>query len=408
MNRKIGTLVLMWAVLYLTAFLTCNPDSATGADNTEPQINRSVVMSGLSNPWDLAFAPDGALLFTEKCRGLSVRTPDGAVRRLFGKARSALEAKDFFCQGQSGMLGLALDPAFAENRFVYVFMASNSGKAKTNHVVRITVDTSYTVVTNRKDIVTDIPFKQSLNLWGGAGAHSGGRIRFSSFDGYLYVTTGDNHNGALPQNLSSLGGKVVRIDRDGKAANGNNTPSGGDPRIFTYGHRNVQGVAFRPGTGQPFACEHGPGHNDEVTPLIAGGNGGWDPAPTQGVSCASSYCGYTSNKPEGTPTPMTDVARFPRALKPSWNNRGASEGMGPCVFLAGSRWKPWDGWLAVGFLRGARIDLLRLNEAGLTTSTIRIPGLPSQRIRSLVLGPDSALYVATDEGEIWRLESTGK
>jgi aldose sugar dehydrogenase len=401
-------LPLICTVLFAAAFVHCGRVQSTAADNSELQINRTVLMSGLSNPWDLAFAPDGAMLFTEKCRGLSVRTADGTVRRLFGTAGAALEAEDFFCQGQSGMLGVALDPAFSENRYVYVFMASTVGKTKTNCVVRLTVDKAYTTIANRENIVTDIPFKQSFNRWGGAGAHSGGRIRFSPFDGYLYVTTGDNHNGPLPQDLSGLGGKILRIDRDGNAANGNHTPPGGDPRIFTYGHRNVQGIAFRPGAGQPFACEHGPGHNDEVTPLAAGGNGGWDPAPTKGVSCASDYCGYTSNKPDGAPTPMTDLARFPNALKPSWNNRGDSEGMGPCVFLNGPTWKDWEGCLAVGFLRGARIELLRMDAVGMTTKTTTVAGLPSQRMRSLILGPDSALYVATDAGEIWRLESAEK
>ena len=167
----------------------------------------------------------------------------------------------------------------------------------------------------------------------------------------------------------------------------------------------MQGIAFRPGTGQAFVSEHGPGHNDEVTPLVAGGNGGWDPAPTKGVSCASDYCGYTSNKPDGTPTPMTDLARFPNALRPSWNNRGVSEGMGPCVFLNGPHWKGWEGRLAVGFLRGARIVLLQLDAVGMTTKTTTIANLPSQRMRSLVLGPDGAIYVATDAGEIWRLST---
>lgn len=403
--KKTRVLPVICAVLLVAAFVHFDCGWSIAADGSEPQINLTVVMSGLSDPWDLAFAPDGAMLFTEKCRGLSVRTSDGMVRHLFGAAGAALEAGDFFCQGQSGMLGVALDPAFTENRYVYVYMASNTGKSTTNTVVRLTVNKTYTGVADRKDIITDIPFKQSFNRWGRAGAHSGGRIRFSPFDGYLYVTTGDNHNGPLPQDLSRLGGKVLRIDRDGKAASGNHTPSGGDSRIFTYGHRNVQGIAFHPGTGQAFACEHGPGHNDEVTPLAAGGNGGWDPAPTKGVSCASDYCGYTSNTPDGTPTSMTDLARFPKALRPSWNNRGVSEGMGPCVFLNGSHWKAWEGRLAVGFLRGGRIELLQMDAAGMTTQTTTIAGLPSQRMRSLVSGPDGALYVSTDAGEIWRLES---
>jgi glucose/arabinose dehydrogenase len=315
-------------------------------------------------------------------------------------------AKDFFCQGQSGMCGVAVDPEFRKNRFIYVYMASNLNGTKTNRVVRLTVDPAYTKVSGRSDIVTDISFKGSANFWGGAGAHSGGRIRFSQFDGFLYVTTGDNHNGPLPQDLTRLGGKVLRIESDGRAAPGNNTPAGGDPRIFTFGHRNVQGISFRPGTGQPFASEHGPRHDDEVTPLVAGGNGGWAPKPEPGVSCLSDYCGYTSNKKDGTPTPMTDLARFPKAMRPSWNNGGESEGMGPCEFLTGAHWKAWDGMLAVGFLRGGRIVLLRLDQAGIATKTTTVPGISAERMRALVQGPDGALYVAIDDGEIWRLAAT--
>ncbi len=313
-RRMARVLPALFTVLSVAVLVHCGRDRSTLADDSDLQVNRTVVLSGLSDPWDLAFAPDGAMLFTEKCRGLSVRTPDGTVRFLFGTAGATLEAGDFFCQGQSGMLGVALDPAFDENRHVYVYMASTIGKAKTNRVVRLTVDRSYAVVTERKDIVVDIPFKSSFNRWGGAGAHSGGRIRFSPFDGYLYITTGDKHSGPLPQDLSRLGGKVLRVHSDGRAAPGNHTPPGGDPRIFTYGHRNVQGIAFQPGTGRPFACEHGPGHDDEVTPLAPGGNGGWDPAPTKGVSCLSDYCGYTCCLPDYPGVKRRDYADRRKAL----------------------------------------------------------------------------------------------
>lgn len=369
----------------------------------EPKLNRTVFLSKLSSPWDLAFTPEKAMFFTEKCKGLSVRRANGTVHRLFGAAGSAVVAGDFFCQGQSGMLGVAVDPAFTNNRFIYVYMASNLNGKKTNRVVRITVDAGYTTVGERRDIVSDIPYKVASNMWGGAGIHSGGRVRFSPFDGFLYVTTGDNHNGNLPQDLTSLGGKILRIDREGKAAPGNNPPTGGDPRIFTYGHRNVQGIAFRPNTGEPFASEHGPRHNDEVTLLRAGGNGGWDPKPEAGVSCLSNYCGYTSNKRDGTPTPMTDLNKFPKALRASWNNNGNSEGMGPCVFLNGAHWQAWNGRLAVGFLRGGRIMILQMDADGMTINTSSVSGIPLERMRALVQGPDGALYVAIDSGEIWRL-----
>ncbi|WP_028573873.1 PQQ-dependent sugar dehydrogenase [Desulfonatronovibrio hydrogenovorans] len=374
------------------------------ADASQPGISRTVVVSGLNNPWDLAFAPDGAMLFTEKCRGLSVRLPDGSIRFLFGTDGAILEAADFFCQGQSGMLGVALDPDFENNRRVYLYMASEQNRIKTNRVVRLVIDKGYAKVSQRTDIVTDISFKESSSRWGRAGAHSGGRIRFSPFDGYLYVTTGDNHNGPLPQDLSRLGGKVLRIDGNGDPAPGNSTPAGKDPRIFTFGHRNVQGIDFHPGTGQAFACEHGPGHDDEVTPLEPGGNGGWDPTPLPGVSCADNYCGYISNRPDGRPTSMTDLERYPDALRPSWNNRGDSEGMSPCVFLQGQHWKNWENRLAVGFLRGARIEILELDDEKMAANTTIMPGLPGERIRSLVLGPEKALYVAIDGGQIWRIE----
>ena len=411
MQRAMTSFLITLATILLTATVAhCgkNLNGATDlatATGSEPKLVRTVLLSGLKNPWDLAFTPDGAMLFTEKCRGLSVRRANGTIRHLFGTAGAAVVANDFFCQGQSGMLGVAVDPEFTNNRFIYVYMLSNLDNPA-NRVVRLTVDTGYTTVSARKDIVAGIAYKKTFNFWGGAGTHSGGRLRFSPVDGFLYVTTGDNHDGPLPQDLTRLGGKTLRIDHDGKAAPGNRTPVGGDPRIFTHGHRNVQGIAFHPETGQPFACEHGPRHSDEITPLVAGGNGGWDPQPEAGVTCASNYCGYTSTKRDGTPTPMTDLARFPEALRPAWTNNGVSEGMGSCVFLNGAQWQAWDGRLAVGFLRGGRIEILQIDASGMTTNTVTVAGIPKERMRSLVQGPDSALYVATDAGEIWRIAAS--
>ncbi len=413
-NTRSIALMLLFMVAILVTTVGCKRDRSASsselpiAQANTPTLNRTVLLTGLEIPWDLSFTPDGAMLFSEKCRGLSVRLPDGSVRRLFGTTGAAVVAEDFFCQGQSGMHGVAVDPDFNSNRYIYVFMPSRRSKPATNRVVRLTLSKDYTSVDQRTDIVTDIPFKNSFNRWGRSGAHSGGRLRFNPYDGYLYVTTGDNHNGTLPQDLTRLGGKVLRIDRNGAAAPDNGTPPEGDPRIFTYGHRNVQGITFRPDTGQPFSCEHGPGHHDEVTPLRAGGNGGWDPAPEPGVSCPSNYCGYISNNLEGTPTSMTDLGKFLDAMLPSWDNRGDSEGMCPCTFLDGDEWGAWNGRLAVGFLRGARIEILQMDKTGLTTETTRVPGIPSKRIRSLVQGPNGALVVSIDSGEIWRLTTSIK
>jgi glucose/arabinose dehydrogenase len=374
---------------------TTEPPPATDT----PTLTRTVVMSGLSNPWDVAVAPNGALFFTEKCRGLSVRQPDGTVVRLFGPSGSSLVASDLFCQGQSGMNGVALDPAFATNRRVYVFFASTlSGATRTNRVARLEVNAEYTVASNRSDIVTDIAYKNAGTANGGAGAHSGGRIRFGP-DGFLYIGTGDNHDGPLPQHPTRLGGKVLRVTTTGAAAPGNNAPAGFDARIFTYGHRNVQGLAFQPGSGAVYTAEHGPNHSDEVTRLVAGGNAGWDPQNRPALSCPGGYCGYAGNP---TSMPMTDVARFPSAILPAWNNDSESQGMGPAVFLDGANWRAWNGRLAVGIMGGQRLVILTIGANGTASAAVNA-ALPAVRYRGLTLGPDGALYVVTDAGEIWRV-----
>jgi len=364
-----------------------------------PALTRTIVLQGRTGPWDVAVHDDGSIFFTERCLGLSVRHADGNVTRLFGTSGSALVAADLVCQGQSGMHGLALDPAFASNRMVYVYMTSNLSTApRTNRVVRLVLNAGFTSASNRTDIITDIAFKDAANGVGAAGAHSGGRLRFGP-DGFLYVTTGDNHNPSLPQNPTLLGGKVLRVTTSGAAAPGNAPPAGFDARIYTYGHRNVQGITFRPGTGQPFVSEHGPNHSDEVTPLVNGGNAGWDPQNRPSLSCPDNYCGYAGT---AATMPMTDVARFPSAIPPGWTNDGLSQGMGPAAFLTGTQWRGWNGRLAVGFMAGQRLAILQLNAAGVAT-TVATASLPTASFRALTQGPDGNLYVVTNGGEIWRV-----
>ncbi|HYW50206.1 MAG TPA: PQQ-dependent sugar dehydrogenase, partial [Gemmatimonadaceae bacterium] len=253
----------------------------------------------------------------------------------------------------------------------------------------------------RTDIVTDIAFKHVANAVGGAGSHSGGRVRFGP-DGLLYVTTGDNHNGIIPQSPTLIGGKVLRITTDGAAAPGNNAPAGFDRRIFTYGHRNPQGIAFRPGSGDVFISEHGPNHSDEVTKLVAGGNGGWDPKERPSLDCPGGYCGYAGSR---SSMPMTDLTRFPSALRPAWVNDGESQGTGPAAFLDGPQWGAWNGRLAVGVMGGQRLEILELDSAG-TSAAVTNSGLPGTRYRGLTQGPDGNLYIAIDGGEIWKVVPT--
>jgi glucose/arabinose dehydrogenase len=379
------------------------PDTTRPTPLAAPTLTREVLLQGRASPWDVAVAPNGALFFTEKCAGLSVRQPNGTVVRLFGTTGASLVAPDLVCQGQSGVHGVALDPAFATNRRVYLFMASTASTPRSNRVVRLELDAGYTTATNRVDLVTDIPYKASATPNGGAGAHSGGRLRFGP-DGFLYVGTGDNHDGPLPQHPTRLGGKVLRITTAGAAAPGNNVPPGFDPRIFSYGHRNVQGLAFQPGTGAVYVAEHGPNHSDEVTRVVPGSNGGWDPQDRPALSCPGGYCGYA-----GSPAsmPMTDRTRFPDARVPAWTNDSRSQGLGPAVFLEGAAWRAWNGRLLVGLMAAQRLVLLRLGDDGTVAEVGDVTSLPPARYRALTLGPDGSLYVATDAGELWRVTPGG-
>lgn len=356
--------------------------TATAMAAGAPTLTRSVFVSGLANPWDAAFAPDGTMLYTERGRGLSVRLSDGTTRLLFRPA-------DFVAQDQSGMLGVALDPQFATNRRVYVFMASNAGGATDNRIVRFVVDAGWTTASQRTDIVTGIAYA--------GGAHSGGRIRFGP-DGLLYVTTGDNRRGEVPQSPVLLGGKVLRVTADGAAAPGNGARPGFDTRILTFGHRNVQGIAFRPGTGEAFVSEHGPGNNDEVTRLAPGGNAGWDPLCRP---AGSGYCGYSQ------PIPMTDTTRFPDALRPAWTTGSSSLGMSGSTFVDGAAWRDWNGALVVALLSGRRLEVLRVAANALSATSLAQLAWDGERLRTAVQGPDGALYVLTDGraggDQIWRI-----
>lgn len=415
------------ATMSLVGILASGLVAPVSAGMNTSAMEHSIVLSGLQDPWDMAFLPDGTMLFTEKCQGLSVRMPDGTVTGLLGMSGSdgySGTADDLFCSGQAGMNGVAVDPNFAENRTIYVYSASNLSSPPTNRVMRMTVNEDFTAVAERTDIIDDIPYKEFAtdHPFGDPGAHNGGRLRFNAADGFLYVTTGDTHNGEVPQSPTLMGGKILRVDGDGNAADGNGAPEGFDPRVYTYGHRNVQGIAFHPETGQPIVAEHGPWHSDEITVLVPGGNGGWDPRPGMAgrADCPDNYCGYMPNQLDGMNPfaraafmPMTDTDTYPDAMPAIWNNNGLSQGTSSAEFLTGSQWGDWDGNMVVGVMGigfggtpiGQRIDVIELSEDGQTVvdvTEMTLPMLPG-RFRSLVQGPDGSLYAAVDEGEIHRM-----
>lgn len=396
------------------------------AQNTT-SLTHTLVLDNLENPWDMAFLDDGTMFYTEKCKGLSVLMPSGETKALLGMGGVdgyASSADDLFCDGQAGMMGVAVDPDFADNRRIYVYSTSNMSTPHTNRLMRLEVSDDFSNVSERTDIVDDVPYKMKPtdHPFGGSGAHNGGRVRFNPADGYLYLTTGDTHNGEVPQSPTMMGSKVIRIDTDGTPASGNTPPVGFDKRTYTYGHRNVQGIAFNPATGAAITAEHGPWHSDEITVLRNGGNAGWDPRPNMAGrgACPDNYCGYSPNQMVGENRfaraswmPMTDFATYPEAMPPIWNNNGWSQGTSSNVFLEGDAWGDWNGSMVVGLMGigfggtplGQRIDVIQLTEDGTEVLDVTEMTLPMEpgRFRSLVLGPDGSLYAAVDEGMIHKI-----
>ena len=417
------TAVLALAPFMTGAFVAASSVAAQMMNTTS--LQHTIVLDDVDEPWDMSFLDDGTMFFTEKCDGLSVLLPSGQVNNLLGMSGAegyASSADDLFCDGQAGMMGVAVDPDFANNRQIFVYSTSNMVTPHTNRLMRLVVNEDFTNVSDRTDIVDDVPYKMEAtdHPFGGTGAHNGGRVRFGP-DGYIYLTTGDTHNGEVPQSPTIMGSKVLRIDRDGNAAAENTPPEGFDKRTFTYGHRNVQGIAFHPATGTPITAEHGPWHSDEITVLRNGGNAGWDPRPNMAGrgDCPDNYCGYSPNQMDGMDRyaraafmPMTDLATYPDAMPPIWDNNGWSQGTSSAAFLEGEQWGDWNGAMVVGIMGigfggtpiGQRIDVIELTE-DLKVEDVTELTLPmeSGRFRSVVLGPDGSLYTATDEGFIHKL-----
>jgi glucose/arabinose dehydrogenase len=218
-------------------------------------------------------------------------------------------------------------------------------------------------------LVTGLPISSS-------GLHSGCRLRFGP-DGQLWIGTGDALQGMNPQSESSLGGKVLRVDRE----LGNPVPGNLNGRVYTKGHRNVQGLAVRPGTSQVFSVEHGPDRDDEVNLLQAGGNYGWDPVP-----------GYEQSGP------MTDFSKFPDAVDAVWSSGFPSIATSGATFVSGGQWRGWDGALVVACLKGQQLRVFRLDTAGgVVRDQVALQGVAG-RLRTPVQGPDGALYVTTSNG----------
>ncbi len=306
------------------------------AQGAQPPL---IVAEGLTIPWEIAFLPDGDLVVTER---------PGTLLRITGEEKKTFTISGVAHRGESGLLGLALHPDFAENRWIYLYLTTADGGSLTNRVMRYTL--TGTSLSDRFVVIENIP---------GAPYHDGGRMAFGP-DGMLYITTGDAGNGTYAQNVESLAGKILRVKEDGSIPGDN--PFGN--AVFSYGHRNVQGITWD-AAGQLWATEHGrsgvlSGY-DEVNKILKGGNYGWPK-----IQGDESY--------EGMVTPEI--------------HSGASETWAP------SGLSYLQGHLIFAGLRGESLYAADISSGTARSVKAYLHG-DYGRLRTVTVGPDGMFYVLT-------------
>ena len=307
------------------------------------------VVEGLEVPWDLAFTPDGRILITERPGRIRV-VSDGTLQE------APYATIDVFHRSEAGLMGITIHPDFAANGYIYVCYTYREGRSTLNRIARLTDQGDR--ATDHHVILDHIP---------GATRHDGCRIRFGP-DGYLYATTGDATDPGLSQDLDSLAGKVLRMADDGSVPPDN--PFSGS-LVYTWGHRNPQGLAWHPATGDPFITEHGPDRDDEVNLLEQGQNYGWPD-----VTGAPGIPGFVDSTLSLTPT----VA------------------IAGSAFVSGDRLPDaWQGNLVFAALKSSHLQRVVLEPPGYRSVASRQTLFQGQfgRLRAVVMGPDQYLYFTT-------------
>jgi glucose/arabinose dehydrogenase len=330
--------------------------SPTAAPTFVPRLNDEVAQANLVTPWDIAFAPDGRLLVTER-RGTVQVFQSGAP----GAAKvTTLTVDNVQESGEAGLMGIAVDPAFATNGFVYVCATRLDPPSTTplNQVLR---------------------YKLAATAWSldgfvirtgmrSGGIHDGCRIRFDGA-GHLWVTMGETGNAPLAQDPSSLNGKVLRVDPDGTIPADNPIIPGaaGRTAVYTWGNRNPQGIAF---TGTDvYEVEHGENDDDEINFIEAGVNYGWPVAHESG----------------GAARGMRD---------PIWSSGSVTFATSGAAFVTGPMWGGWSGSLFVCALKDTSLRRFTVTPTVATQRDLLLKGRYG-RLRAATQGPDGALYLTT-------------
>lgn len=358
--------------LLTTVVLACSTVASAEQYATERHtVDMTTMTDNLSHPWGMAFLPDGSLLVTER---------DGVLNHISadGKSRTKISGTpEVVARSQGGLLDVNIDPNYSENGWIYISYAEadpDGGKGNSTAVMRGRLK-------GDQWVDGEVIFRQAPKYE--SGAHFGSRLVFSP-EGHLFITLGDRYSRMEDaQTLDNHHGKIVRIWPDGTIPKDNPYVDDANAldEIWSYGHRNVQGAAIHPETGELWTIEHGPQGGDEVNRPKAGKNYGW-PVITYGEDYGGGKIGIGTHK-EGMEQPFY-----------YWLPSIATAGS---IFYTGEPFKKWQGDLLVTALRGQMVSRLDLQDGRMIHEERLFNGDIDFRIRDIEQGPDGMLYILTDE-----------
>jgi glucose/arabinose dehydrogenase len=361
MERRLSRAALITALLGLSAFLP------SGALAAAPALTVNVVHAGLVNPWDVAFAPGGEMFVTERPGRVRVYQNGGVNATLLETTTlSGVRA-----EGESGVMGIALDHLFSTNRYAYICVSRQFNGKWLNQLIRYTVRLDWHLV-----------FSKYLIKYGmhANTIHDGCAVEEGP-DHKLWVTIGDADQRMRAQNPKQLNGKVLRLNRDGSVPTDNPIMPGTSQRsiVYSMGHRNSQGIAFEPGTGRVYEVEHGPDVNDEINWIRPGLNYGWP--------CVTGF---------GEPTGTCDGGPF---TNPAWASGGVTIANSNGTFLSGAIWLDLRDDFVTAQLKQSDLRRYTISTNG-TTATYQATYFDEAwgRLRATVIGPNHYLWITTSNG----------
>ena len=337
-----------------------------------PSLRGTVVQDGLVNPWDVAFAPGGEMFVTER---------PGRVRVYKNGQKDApllatTTIPNVRAEGESGVMGIAVDPNFKSNRYVYVCASRQKSYGWVNQVIRYRVRLGWKLEFNRYII------QKGMRA---STIHNGCAVEIGP-DKKVWVSMGDGSVASRAQNPNSLNGKILRVNRGGTIPVDNPIMPGASGRsaVYSMGHRNPQGIAFHPGTGRVYAVEHGPEVGDEINRIRPGRNYGWPCVTRNNIPYQPGTAGCSGNGP---------------FIRPAWHSGGSTIATSGAAFVRGEVWDAFRNHLFVAQLKHEDMRRFKIVDSG-TTADYRATYFNERwgRLRGVTLGPAKRLWITTSNG----------